>query len=54
MLHEQETMSHMNLLRDYLCLSKTFGALKKQCQRRDYDNAKTFSFQRIRSILSMK
>ena len=28
-LHERETQSHMNLLRDYLCLQKTFGALKK-------------------------
>lgn len=28
-LHEEETCSHMNLLRDYLSLTKAFGAFRK-------------------------
>ena len=53
-LHEEETTAHISLLRDYLRLTKTFGALRRQSQRRDMDAAKTASFQKIRGLLSVK
>lgn len=53
-LHETQAISHIHLLREYLLLSKSFDALRKQKLRRDVEIVKTGSFQQIRQLLALK
>ena len=53
-LFAQETKAHMDLYRDYLLLSKTFGALRQAQQRKTLDFAKVAAFKTIREHLAEK